>query len=398
MKITLVNLFSILFVFSLTLFILPAYAEVISLQTNAGFYKGGNQIQFSGKIASGDSPYVTVIIHGPNNNFVVLSSGIADNKNAFQITVDTGTQDNQPKFSLKGIYNATAFIMNEAAGKTASFIFSPDGSPVVPSSPTSLTATAYSSTEVFLNWSAPAMNGGSSITGYKIERNDGNGFYAIQNTVTLTYQDAGLIPSKQYSYRVSALNSAGISNPSGVVYATTMSAPKQTVPQGSSSTSQNNPGDTQTNNAQTIYQEIQKRIENAKRLQQLNQLKFKEISLTESMGLGDSINNDSTSNMATTSGIKIPSLDFNNMLYPLIALAGAGVIVTVLYVKKNKLWFNPDLKSMKKPDVSDSVKSIEKEDDFIEEDYSVMILKNRLAKGEITIEEYNRLKDALKEP
>jgi len=82
----------------------------------------------------------------------------------------------------------------------------------------------------------------------------------------------------------------------------------------------------------------------------------------------------------------------------LIALAGAGVIVTVLYVKKNKLWFNPDLKSMKKPDVSDSVKSIEKEDDFIEEDYSVMILKNRLAKGEITIEEYNRLKDALKEP
>ena len=152
------------------------------------------------------------------------------------------------------------------------------------------------------------------------------------------------------------------------------------------------------NNAQTIYQEIQKRIENAKRLQQLNQLKSKEISLTESMGLGDSINNDSTSNMATTSGIKIPSLDFNNMLYPLIALAGAGVIVTVLYVKKNKLWFNPDLKSMKKPDVSDSVKSIEKEDDFIEEDYSVMILKNRLAKGEITIEEYNRLKDALKEP
>jgi len=172
MTISMVSLFSVLFVFSITsLVILPAYAEVTSLQTNAAFYKGGNQIQFSGKIASGDSPYVTVVIYDPNNKFVVLSSGMADNNNAFQITVDTGTQVNQPKFSLKGIYNATAFIMNQAAGKTANFVFSPDGSPTASSSPTSLTATAYSSTEIFLNWSAPAMNGGSQITGYKIERN-----------------------------------------------------------------------------------------------------------------------------------------------------------------------------------------------------------------------------------
>jgi hypothetical protein len=399
MTISMVNLFSILFVFSITLIILPAYAEVTSLQTNAAFYKGGSQIQFSGKIASGDSPYVTLVIYDPTNKFVVLSSGMADNNNAFQITIDTGTQDNKPKFSLKGIYNATAFIMNQAAGKTADFVFSPDGSPIVSSSPTSLTATAYSSTEIFLNWSAPAMNGGSPITGYKIERNDGNGFNAIQNTMTLTYQDTGLVPSKQYSYRVSALNSAGTSNPSNVVYATTLSAPVQTVPQGSSGVpSQNNPGTTQINNTQTIYQEIQQRIENAKRLHQLTQSKSNEVSLIESVGLGDLINNPSTSNMAITSENKTPFVDLNNMLYPLIALSGAGVIVAVLYVKKNKLWFNSDLKSMKKQNVSDSVKSVEKETDFIEEDYSIMILKNRLAKGEITIEEYNRLKDALKEP
>jgi len=82
-------------------------------------------------------------------------------------------------------------------------------------------------------------------------------------------------------------------------------------------------------------------------------------------------------------------------LYPLIALAGAGVIVAVLYVKKNKLWFNSDFKSTNRRD--DSMKPVEKEDDTVE-DYSLMILKNRLAKGEITIEEFNRLKDALKEP
>ena len=398
MKINLVNLFSILFVFSLiSSVILPAYAEVTSFQTNSAFYKGGNQIQFSGKIAPGDPQNVYIVIYGSNNNYVLLSSGTADNNNAFQITVDTGTQDNKPKFSLKGIYNATAFIMNKASGKTIDFVFSPDGSPIAPSSPTSLTATAYSSTEIFLNWSTPMMNGGSPITEYKIERNDGNGFNAIQNTLTLTYQDTGLTPNKQYSYRVSAINSAGTSTPSNVVYATTPSVPVQTIPPGSSGTSaQNNTGTTQTTDVQAIYDEIQKRIENAKRLQQLMQAKSKEVSLNENVNLGDSIGNISTSNVKTISENKLLSVDFNNILYPLIALAGAGVIIAVLYVKKNKLWFNSDFKSTNRDD-DDSMKSVEKEDEAVE-DYSLMILKNRLAKGEITIEEFNRLKNALKEP
>src|SRR5579872_3065845 len=134
MKISLVNVLSILFVFSLiSSVILPVYAEVTSIQTNSAFYKGGSQITFSGKTASGDSPYVTVIIYDPNNQFVLLSSGTADNANNFQVMVDTSTPSNQPKFSLKGIYNATAFIMNQASGKTVNFVFSPDGSPIVPS-------------------------------------------------------------------------------------------------------------------------------------------------------------------------------------------------------------------------------------------------------------------------
>src|SRR5256885_12838861 len=102
MKISLIKIFSILFVSSLvSSVVLPAYAEVISLQTNAVFYKGGNQIYFSGKTAPGDSPYVTVVIHDPNNSFVLLSSGVADSNNAYQIIVDTGTSSNQPKFSLR---------------------------------------------------------------------------------------------------------------------------------------------------------------------------------------------------------------------------------------------------------------------------------------------------------
>ena len=398
MKISL-RIFSILFVSSLgSSVVLPAYGEVTSIQTNAVFYKGGNQIHFSGTTAPGDSPYVTVVIHDPNNSFVLLSSGITDSNNAYQIIVDTGTQSNQPKFSLKGIYNATAFIMNQAAGKTVSFVFSPDGSPIIPTPPTNLKAIPYSSTEIDLSWSAPTINGGSSITAYQIERDSGNGFNVIKNSATVSYSDTGLAPSKQYFYRVSAINSAGTSNPSNVMYATTTSAPVQTVPPSSSGTStQNNTGTTQTTNAQSIYEEIQKRIENAKRLQQLMQAKPKAVSLNENMNLGATIGNPSTSNMGTIFENKSLSVDLNNMLYPLIALAGAGVIVAVIYVKKNKLWFNSDFKPINGQNV-DSMKYVEKDDDFVEEDYSLMILKNRLAKGEITIEEFNRLKDALKEP
>jgi hypothetical protein len=399
MKINLINIFSILFVSSLiSSVILPAYAEVTSIQTNATFYKGGSQIHFSGTTAPGDSQNVYIVIYGPNNSFVLLSYGAADDNHNFQITVDTSTPDNKPKFSFKGIYNATAFVMNKASGKTVDFIFSPDGSSIISSSPINLTATPFSSTEIDLSWSTPVMNGGSSITGYQIERDSGNGFNVIKNSATVTYSDTGLTPSKQYSYRVSAINSAGTSNPSKVVYATTSSAPVQTIPQGSSVTpTQNNTGTTQTTDAQAIYEEIQKRIENAKRLQQLMQAKSKLISLNENMNLGASIGNPSTSNMGTIFENKSLSVDFNNILYPLIALAGAGVIVAVLYVKKNKLWFNSDFKPMNGQNVDDSMKYVEKDDDF-EEDYSLMILKNRLAKGEITIEEFNRLKDALKEP
>jgi len=394
MKIGLVSLFSILFVFSLiSSVILPAaYGEVASLKVNNTFYKGGDKIYFSGTTATDDPKYYLVIF-GPNGKFILLTSGTVDPTHTFQVMVDTGSQDNQPKFSLKGIYNATAFIAQQSTGKTVDFVFSPDGSPMIPSPPTSLISTSYSSTEIDLNWSTPTMNGGSSITGYKIERNDGNGFNVIQNTQAIAYPDTGLTPGKQYSYRVSAINSAGTSNSSNVAYATTMSAPTQNNPQSSPVTTTQ----TQTTNeTQAIYEEIQKRIENAKRSQQLSNPKSNVVSLNENMGVGDLVGNASSSNTGITEH-KASSFDFNNLMYPFIALAGAGLIMAVIYTKKNKLWFIPKITSTSKTDLSTS-EFVEKDNDLIEEDYSLMILKNRLAKGEITIEEFNRLKDALKEP
>ncbi|HEX5456881.1 MAG TPA: fibronectin type III domain-containing protein [Candidatus Nitrosotalea sp.] len=95
-----------------------------------------------------------------------------------------------------------------------------------PQPPTNLSASAVSSTQINLNWSAPSNNGGSAIIGYKIERSTDGGttwntiVANIGSTVT-TYSDSSVLTNTTYSYRVSAINSIGTSQPSNVASATT---------------------------------------------------------------------------------------------------------------------------------------------------------------------------------
>ncbi len=90
----------------------------------------------------------------------------------------------------------------------------------VPAAPTSLTATAVSSTQINLAWTDNASN----ETGFAIERSPDGTTFAPLATVAAnvtTYQNTGLTASTTYHYRVRATNAAGPSAWSNVANAQT---------------------------------------------------------------------------------------------------------------------------------------------------------------------------------
>ena len=99
-----------------------------------------------------------------------------------------------------------------------------------PDAPTSLTATRSGTATINLSWTAPSNNGGTAITGYRIEafsryesnlglvdREDTREWRVlVENTgdTDVSYSHTGLAPNTLLSYRVLAINDDGVSEPS----------------------------------------------------------------------------------------------------------------------------------------------------------------------------------------
>ena len=96
-----------------------------------------------------------------------------------------------------------------------------------PDAPAELTAAASGRTQIHLSWTAPANNGGTAITGYRIEISADAGsnwsnLAANTESSATTYTHTGLPESATRHYRVYAINSVGESaDPSNVAHATT---------------------------------------------------------------------------------------------------------------------------------------------------------------------------------
>ena len=99
--------------------------------------------------------------------------------------------------------------------------------PQEPGKPTNLMAEADRGTRIALSWDAPADDGGSAITGYRIEVSDDAGSNwddLVDDTGNdgTNYTHTGLSPGDTRHYRVSAINAEGASVASDVDHATTM--------------------------------------------------------------------------------------------------------------------------------------------------------------------------------
>jgi fibronectin type 3 domain-containing protein len=91
-------------------------------------------------------------------------------------------------------------------------VFSTPSAPATaPSAPQSLQATAGNA-QVSLSWSAPASNGGSQVTGYRIYRSTSSGtetLLASPSGTGTSYPDTSAVNDTTYYYKVSALNAVG---------------------------------------------------------------------------------------------------------------------------------------------------------------------------------------------
>jgi fibronectin type 3 domain-containing protein len=133
-----------------------------------------------------------------------------------------------------GSYNATAsvsggvWVMQMVAFRAAGS--SIDAQP--PTAPSALAATALSSTQVNLAWTASTDN--VAVTGYRIERCQGPGCATFSQigTATLTsFSDSTATPSTSYSYRIRATDAAAnLSLYSNTASATTPGAPDTEAP------------------------------------------------------------------------------------------------------------------------------------------------------------------------
>ena len=166
--------------------------------------------------------------------------------NFVQVATPTGTT-----FNNTGLAAATTYRYRvraaDAAGNLSGYssvqnaTTQPGPDTQAPSTPGGFTATAVSSSQINLAWTASTDNVG--VTGYRVERCQGAGcsnFVQVAAPTGTTFNNTGLAAATTYRYRVRAADAAGnLSGFSAVRNATTQAAPDTqapTVPAGLSAT------------------------------------------------------------------------------------------------------------------------------------------------------------------
>ena len=124
--------------------------------------------------------------------------------------ISTGSTDTS--YTVTGLTNGQSYTFRvraaNSAGRSAASTASASVTPAtVPGAPTGLSATV-SDQRVDLIWTAPASNGGQSITDYEYEQG-GSGTWISTGGTATSYMVHNLTNGQPYRFRVRALNSVG---------------------------------------------------------------------------------------------------------------------------------------------------------------------------------------------
>ena len=153
-----------------------------------------------------------------------------------------------PRISAGLTSHALLLLLAGCSGGSADYSPPPSPSPppadtTPPSVPQGLAATAQSTTQIGLSWTA-STDAGTGVAGYRVYR-DAN-TTAIATVTTTTFTDSGLIANTSYSYTVRAFDGATPANESAAsssasattLAVTTPDTTPPTVPQGLTATAQ----------------------------------------------------------------------------------------------------------------------------------------------------------------
>src|SRR6184192_903378 len=193
---------------------------------------GGNAqvtLTWQAPASNGGSPITNYRIYrGTSSNGETLKATIG---NVLTYTDTTVTNGVTYYYQVSAVNAAGEGPRSNEASATPS---APPPPSTPPSAPTNLVATVGNA-QVGLTWQAPASNGGSPITNYKIYRGTTSGGETLVATIgnQLSYSDGGLTNGVTYYYQVSAVNNVGEGPRSNEISATpTAPATPPGAPQG----------------------------------------------------------------------------------------------------------------------------------------------------------------------
>jgi uncharacterized repeat protein (TIGR03806 family) len=144
-----------------------------------------------------------------------------DGSSSILATVTNGTSYTDSALTLNTAYSYqvlafdAAIPANVSALSTSASATTQNDS-TAPTVPAGVTATALSSSQIRIDWTASTDTGGLGVAGYRIYRNGSSSVLAVVTSGTTYTDSAGLAPNTAYNYQVRAFDNAAPPNVSGL--------------------------------------------------------------------------------------------------------------------------------------------------------------------------------------